>query len=131
MAFELIDTNDGTEVLISKGDISVQIRLDELSDINDKVNREVYYREDVMNEIRAYIENGDLPEQADQNKAFVEAVLDEYTCLRMENEGDADGLDWHSCITNALDNVDYSDYSDAVKDKAKSVKDKAKSDVER
>ena len=85
-----------------------------IKDVMKVIDREVYYRQDVMYEIKDEVEKGYLPETALENTAYIERVLEKYTENRERDEGlSSDEVrGWDICLENAFDNVDYEDYEE-------------------
>lgn len=83
-----------------------------LESVIKEINVELYYKEDVLNEISDKIEDGDLPKEAYDNKEYTQAVLEKYTKNREDDEGlsSDDILGWDICLSNAFDEVSYDWY---------------------
>lgn len=104
----LID-EEGKLTVIS-GDAGVTLTGNDVREIREAYDREIYFREDVMQEIETSIEEGYLPKSAEKNSAFVEAILEEYNRLRQENDGDSEGMNWRACMDEAFGSVLYANY---------------------
>lgn len=100
------------KIIIKDGTNMITLNGNEFSNIERAYNKEVYYREDVENQIDVLIESGDLPENAAENKDYINAVLDAYATNREEyGDGTDENLPWTDCLNDAFDSVNYNDYS--------------------
>lgn len=103
------DNKDGKVIKITdKKGVSLEITLDEALLIEELANRH-YYRRDVISRINEMIEAEVLPEEALNDKEWIDAVVSSYSELRRDNEGSADGVDWETCLDIALKNESYGD----------------------
>lgn len=104
------DIKDDGEITINKGGAGITLTRDELQNIISTYNREIFFSEDVLQEVGS-LEGECLPIGASDNKEYLAAVLNEYTQLREDNDGDGDGMSWRGCMDMAISRVDYTDYT--------------------
>ncbi len=82
------------------GHPSMVIPVEHMRDIAREYNKEVYYRQDVLDEIR------ERSPELEDNEAYVDAVLDAYTCRR-EDANDY----WRNNLDEAFTEVEPDKYS--------------------
>ena len=93
---------------IVKDDMTMTLDGTELRDITEIYNKEVYFRQDVMNRIEVLVNENELPESA-LNTEYINAVLEKYNDLRLDNDDVAEGKSWVECLDEAFDSVEYSE----------------------
>lgn len=95
---------------IDDGNSSIALPIDDLRNINDLVNREIYFKEDVNYFLQEKAEDGEIEESMLDNQEYLDDILSEYQTLRDENDGDAEGLTWKQCLDEAFENCPVEDY---------------------
>ena len=93
-------------VTIEKGGEAITLTFGEIQDVSGMIDEEVYFREDVMNEIKERVESGFLDAGAADDKEMIDAVTARYAQLRRRNDGDADGMTWRGCLETAMEEME-------------------------
>lgn len=89
----------------------IVLSFSELDDITKAIDKEVYFREDIIDELKRRIDEKLCPTEAIENNEYIEALLDVYNKCRLEyNSGLNDMLHWAESIKMAFDTVDYEKY---------------------
>jgi len=94
---------------ITKDGVTIKLDGCDIRSINELYDKEVYFRQDVVNNIENYVHDGELPLSALENEKYINVVLDRYNQLRVDNDGVADGKSWIECLDEAFDSVEYSE----------------------
>ena len=101
---------DKNMITITDGANTVQITPADLRNINDLINEQIWFKEDVMVRISEMVEEGLLDESYLTNDEYIGDVLNEYKQLRNKYDGDAEGLTWIQCLNEAFENCPVEDY---------------------
>lgn len=104
------DKNKNVLILRRDSGKFMEITLEEEHMLQAAANKEVYFREDVVNALETRIEYGELDESVLDNQGYINDLLDTYADLRNKYDGDADGLDWQECLDEAFERVPLEDY---------------------
>ena len=101
---------DTDKITITDGTNTVQITLADLRNINDLINEQIWFKEDVMVRISEMVEEGLLDESYLTNNEYISDVFNEYKQLRNKYDGDAEGLTWIQCLDEAIEKCPAEDY---------------------
>lgn len=95
---------------ISDVNSSIALPIDDLRNINDLVNREIYFKDDVSYFLQEKAEDGEIEESMLDNQEYLDDILSEYQVLRDKYDGDAEGLTWKQCLEEAFKKCPVEDY---------------------
>lgn len=77
----------------------------EVSSMASFVDREFYFREDLMQELNRMVENGDFDKTLLADETLIEAILDDY-CENRHDHGDGNSTDdvwpWSESLRDAM-----------------------------
>ena len=87
--------------VITDDNATVSVPFVQIDLINKDIDKNVYYRNDVICGIEDMIASGDLPDEALSDESYITAVLDYYARLREDDHG------YEYAIEEAFSEVSY------------------------
>ncbi len=107
---KIIFDKEKNMIFISEGHASAFISLEELRQMQDIVNKEVYFKEDVIKYLEDKNNEGELTAEYLDNEQLITDMLNGYTEFRNKYDGDAEGLNWLECLDEAWSNINLDNY---------------------
>ena len=104
------DVKNRTVKVTDNNGNQITLTLFEVEEISNMVDRIFYFVEDVKSHIEYLIDNDILPNDAENNENYINAVTDAYAEYRRDNDGDSEGMTCKDCLDCAFADVKYEDY---------------------
>lgn len=103
-------SNDMQKVTLSTDNAEITMNISTFTEIASEIDKNCYYRNDIINHINELINEGELPAEAASNEEFISSMLETYAELREDNEGDEYGMSWTECLIETFEDIDYEDF---------------------
>jgi hypothetical protein len=113
-------------VYCTRAGFTFVLSIEDATLISNFVDREVYFREDVMSYLNSKVSEGLIHRDVLANQQAIDSFLDDYIQMRADcgtSSGAEHTLNWKECLEEAFsENEDMCKYRSQVKENAQSAK---------